>query len=119
MVQWLRLCTPNAGEAGLIPAGIKLKLKILHAAAKIKDPFAEIKTHCSQKKKKKEEEEPGNSNVGLSMGTGQEIWKPNRENEHILLVGGDWGRTGWNKGLTDSRATEGLEVWLGMEDSSF
>lgn len=67
-----------------------------------------------QKKK-----EPGNSNVGLSMGTGQEIWKPNRENEHILLVGGDWGRTGWNKGLTDSRATEGLEVWLGMEDSSF
>lgn len=53
------------------------------------------------------------------MGTGQEIWKPNRENEHILLVGGDWGRTGWNKGLTDSRATEGLEVWLGMEDSSF
>ena len=61
----------------------------------------------------------GNSNVGLSMGTGQETWKPNRENEHILLVGGDWGLTGWKKGLTDSRATEGLEVWLGMEDSSF
>ena len=52
MVQCLRICTPNAGEAGLIPAGIKLKLKILHAAAKIKDPFAETKTHCSTKKKR-------------------------------------------------------------------
>ena len=114
MVQWLRLCTPNAGELDLIPAGIKLKLKILHASAKIKDPFAETKIRCSNKKKKS-----GNSNVGLSMGTGQETWKPNRENEHILLVGGDWGLTGWKKGLTDSRATEGLEVWLGMEDSSF
>lgn len=33
------------------------------------------------------------------MGTGQETWKPNRENEHILLMGGDWGLTGWKKGL--------------------
>ena len=53
MVQWLRLCTPNAGELDLIPAGIKLKLKILHASAKIKDPFAETKIRCSNKKKKK------------------------------------------------------------------
>ena len=68
---------------------------------------------------KKKKKKSGNSNVGLSMGTGQETWKPNRENEHILLVGGDWGLTGWKKGLTDSRATEGLEVWLSMEDSSF
>ena len=50
VVQWLRLCIPNAGNKGLIPRqGTRshmpqlrvhmLQLKILHATVKIKDPM--------------------------------------------------------------------------------
>ena len=57
VVQWLRLCAPNAGGLGLIPGqGTRsympqlrvcmLQLKILHAAAKI--PCAATKTRCRQ-----------------------------------------------------------------------
>ena len=42
VVQWLRLCTPNAGGPGSIPGqGIRshmLQLKIPHTVTKIKDP---------------------------------------------------------------------------------
>ena len=38
VVQWLRLCAPNAGDLGLIPGwgsrSYMLQLKIPHAAAK-------------------------------------------------------------------------------------
>ena len=48
VVQWLKLCTPNAGGLGLIPAqGNRfhmLQLKILHATTKFEDPTAEIET---------------------------------------------------------------------------
>ena len=43
VVQWLRLCAPNAGARGLIPGqGTKahmLQPKISHAAMKIEDPM--------------------------------------------------------------------------------
>ena len=45
VVQWLRLCTPNAGVLGSIPGGeldllrdCMLQVKILHAQTKIEDP---------------------------------------------------------------------------------
>ena len=60
MIQWLRLCTPNAGGLGLIPGRWArsnmlqlsfhmLQLKILYATMKIKG--AATKTQCGQIKK--------------------------------------------------------------------
>ena len=52
VVQWLRLCTPNAGGLGLIPAqGNRfpiLQLKILDSTTKFEDSTAEIKTGSGQ-----------------------------------------------------------------------
>ena len=52
VVQWLRLCTPNAGGLGLIPVqGNRfpmLQLKILDSTTKFEDSTAEIKTGSGQ-----------------------------------------------------------------------
>ena len=52
VVQWLRLCTPNAQGQGLIPGqgtrSHRLPLKILQALTKIKDPVAAAKTWYSK-----------------------------------------------------------------------
>ena len=70
MVQWLRLCTLNAGGTGSIPGqGTRshmLQLKILHASTK---------TQCSQinkltlKKKRKKGNETSKKQGNRSLGT--------------------------------------------------
>ena len=72
VVQWLRLCAPNAGGPGSIPGQgtrshmpqlrVRMpQLKILHAATKIshtatKIPRAATKTRCSQIQKERKKE---------------------------------------------------------------
>ena len=124
VVQWLRLCTPNAGGLGSIPGGgtrsHMLQLRVHQPQQRMTIPRAVTKTWCNRinklKKKEKETEKPAASQLVSS--TEARPAEANRSPRPLLSTGQPSPAAGWPRARLFPPGSEGPR-WFPRAGPSF